>query len=532
MLLIGPEFPRHISPTKGLIVYLLKFNYISVIIGRLPRSMPSLPPPSHRPLNWPLVWLLVFILSYLLINWSEFSCYCPRSGDLALLELQIEKAKNFALLSGPYSRFHFNHPGPIHSYSLAGLGALTAFSGCPASLSQFILNAIFLVWSIFLLRGLGAKNWQCGLVLFFLIALCGLERRGFWHLIWNPAAVVPPMFLFFIASAGVSLGRTKYLLPLLFGASFAVQSHLGSLPVAAIVTLGSCFLYARAEKRPAPKFIHFLALFLVAIITFLPPLYDLIANRAQSNLYRLALFLISAESNKGFIEALGYVTDFYAAPFRYLRLPYPRLILLLLLLLPAFSRFGKGSFEGALKCIWLAAVFGSLLAASRIDGRFYGYLMWYQHGLVAIYLLLVASAIGNLSPRLFTARLHGVVCLIILIIIPFATVAKIKTGAKICRNKDDTVLALDREALYKISFGDRRYWGKAAKYALLLYRQGFEICVQSNWEFLFGRDLGCERFESSTVRKIRVLRIGGNDPPPGYTKLKNGVYISEPLDTG
>src|ERR1043166_6073345 len=67
----------------------------------------------------PLVLLLVILPLFIAAFRLPFrlSNFYPQ-GDMAVLEIGTLHASTGAQLLGPYSRFHWNHPGPLYFYLL------------------------------------------------------------------------------------------------------------------------------------------------------------------------------------------------------------------------------------------------------------------------------------------------------------------------------------------------------------------------------------------------------------------------------
>ncbi len=475
-----------------------------------------------------LIAIVAFFAAYAIYYWPELACYCGRSGDFALIELEVEKAKHFAALLGPYSRYHFNHPGPIYFYTLAAIGSLLPGIECPTSFAQLIINCVFLTWTTYLLGALGVPRFRIFLMVAIFVMACLLGRDDFLHFIWNPAAIVFPAFLFFIASAGVLSGRRDFLLPQLLSFSFAVQTHLGALPVLGSILTVSWAVYLRRRPQAPGELRHWLILALVTFLLFSAPLYEFVTNPQSSNLYRILNFGAQATAEHSLTESIQYIARFYLSPLRLRVSPYTILMPVFFLIAIMSKHFEKGSWERHFRLVWILGTLASIAAATRISGRQYHYLIWYQNGLVAIFYGLVISSLPNkiltgingckgIKPLTIAAG-----CLALL----FLTLQN-PPEVKSCKATPELNLPLEHDTLYRLHFSERRYWPNVAFYALKLYRAGIPICISEEWAFMFGRDLICKDTTGASSTKSRVLSIGGEEAPPGFTKLRPGLYLSE-----
>lgn len=112
------------------------------------------------------------------------------TGDEAAYALQVERAKRFGELVGPYSRFDFNHPGPVASYYYAATEPMLAALPSPMGrhhVAQLLLNMAFLVMALHAVYVLSPRKTDTLLVaaaLLFVLARSHLDPDFFsktWH---------------------------------------------------------------------------------------------------------------------------------------------------------------------------------------------------------------------------------------------------------------------------------------------------------------------------------------------------------------
>ena len=169
-------------------------------------------------------------------------------GDTAATSIYTLRAATDGLAVGSYSRFHWNHPGPLLYELLAPLYALSGYREISIKWTTLILNICSLATMLVVVRR-RAPVLGVTVALALLPLLYREQRLLFWA--WNPIVPLLPLALGVALSAGVATGGVK-LLPLLAAVtSLMVQSHVAFAPVTvvmfatALVLLGWCIRRAR-----------------------------------------------------------------------------------------------------------------------------------------------------------------------------------------------------------------------------------------------------------------------------------------------
>ncbi len=180
----------------------------------------------------PLLDLVVQVLVGPALTWT---------GDQALVELGVREAGAWQRSLGAYSRFGWNHPGPLWLYLLAGpyrlLGADGRALGATVALSH-ALTAVLIVLTATRLR---APSLQAGSAVGAVSAAAAVLvlqhgfRPGAFVSPWNPYAVILPSLLFLLLAAGVLLRRPGWGVGASVAATFLVQTHIGTLPLVLVV---------------------------------------------------------------------------------------------------------------------------------------------------------------------------------------------------------------------------------------------------------------------------------------------------------
>lgn len=216
-------------------------------------------------------------------------------GDTAATSIYTLRAATDGLAVGSYSRFHWNHPGPLLYELLAPLYALSGYREISLKWTTLILNLCALATMLVVVRRRAPV--LAVTIAFALLPLLYREQRLlFWS--WNPIVPLLPLALAVALSASVSAGAIG-MLPLLVGvASFLVQSHVAFAPVAAAMLASSFLLFAwcvrHKERSPAQRDIRrsvALALLVLAAVWAVPITNEL--KHSPGNLASIATFFLT-----------------------------------------------------------------------------------------------------------------------------------------------------------------------------------------------------------------------------------------------
>jgi hypothetical protein len=169
-------------------------------------------------------------------------------GDAAFMELAVRRALGFDQLVGPYSRFAWNHPGPVLFYLFAPLYWLSGRRSRSLFLSAWLLNlgcAIAVVAVIRHRLGEGAARAVAALLALFLLA------TKFQALInpWNPSLLGIPFLLLVVLGADAGGGSTASLIGAAAVATYLVQTHVGMLPVVGVTLALAVAGWAVSQTR-------------------------------------------------------------------------------------------------------------------------------------------------------------------------------------------------------------------------------------------------------------------------------------------
>ena len=236
-------------------------------------------------------------------------------GDEALIEMRVRDVPGHLPLLGVYSRFGWSHPGPAQFVLLALpyrlLGSVSA--ALLAGVLTGHLMAVAVGWWI--ARRIDRLAGALVLVAFEAVLICvpsGLVRSA-----WNPYVALLGAGLMVVVAWGWAerIGvAAVLLLPL---ATLLVQSHVGNLPLVAMVILASTPLAlwwrtdvdAEPESRPVPwRAVGAGAV--VAVVLWIPALVEQLMGE-PGNVTKMVQDLSNDTPRVGVVDALGVTTGFF-----------------------------------------------------------------------------------------------------------------------------------------------------------------------------------------------------------------------------
>jgi hypothetical protein len=163
------------------------------------------------------------------------STWAP-AGDWAMLELRtLDITSTDAPLLGPYSRFGWNHPGPLLfvvlgvPYHLSGQASWVLLAAAAAINAAAVLMAAGLAWR----RG---GVLLAGLVGIALVVVQGSLGAAMLRDPWNPWVTVLPFAVVILAAWSCLEGDRWAPVVLAVTGSFLAQAHLGFTPVVTVLT--------------------------------------------------------------------------------------------------------------------------------------------------------------------------------------------------------------------------------------------------------------------------------------------------------
>ncbi len=286
------------------------------------QAQPDVAPPTPERIRrerWWSVGLVVLLVLPLCIAavylwFSVGDSYLP-TVDWALFELQTRDALHHGVFVGPYSRFGFNHPGPLLFYVLAGPYKLLGSRSISMHITALAVNAA----SIATIGWVAFRRGRLPIVLTVLVPVGLLTHALGADLLrnpWNPYLPVLPLLLLLLLAWSVAVGDL-WMLPIAIAvASFAIQSHVGlaleSLALLAVAGVGVVVQGVRTPGTDRAAWWRRLAKVsgvsaVVFVVLWLPVGYGTFV-KGDGNLRRLFDFFTQGRPTAGFntaFEVLG-----------------------------------------------------------------------------------------------------------------------------------------------------------------------------------------------------------------------------------
>jgi len=241
------------------------------------------------------------------------------TGDWAVLNLRVDDVGRLTPFVGPYSRFGWNHPGPLLYWVLALPYHL--LGGRPVALlaAAGLVNAAAVAATL-------ALAWRRGglPLLLATAAAVGLLGQAIGPALlrdpWNPYVTIVPLALFTFLAWSLAEGD-RWMWPAAVGVgSFLVQSHVGyAVMVAAVGSAAAAIAWRRrgtvALLPPDRRGRRALVVLTVsiAVLTWAPVMIDEVAG--TGNLTDIArYFLSSDEAPAGNAVAIGQAARHLTLP--------------------------------------------------------------------------------------------------------------------------------------------------------------------------------------------------------------------------
>jgi hypothetical protein len=257
---------------------------------------PSSPRATSRTPFWATAAIAAVVIASVLVvqNHSALTTEILPTGDAAADVLLVESAQHRWLLTGHYSRFDFNHPGPFF-FELRRLGEWLAGDLVPGAyngdlLGVLIGNALFVGIGSAAAALLAGSGWNAGAAAAaaVLLVLRQVGSGGLLSDTWMPSVLVAPFFAFVLLLGHVARGRVRLLPATTFCAGALAHGYVVLLPIVALVLPVAAATGLRRRLRrgaTVPRWVLPAAL-VVALAFAAPALLD-VALHFPGNLGRI-----------------------------------------------------------------------------------------------------------------------------------------------------------------------------------------------------------------------------------------------------
>lgn len=367
-------------------------------------------------------------------------------GDIAANALAIRDAKAFTRITGNYSRFGFDHPGPffLYVYAAGEYVFYDALGLVPSPHNAHVLAGVLLQAGFFALAVALISFWVRStlfppvallLCTIYFAALNGPAvpeqlRGSLFISIWPPHWVMFPTLCFLAASASLAAGQVLALPIAAFCGAVIVHGYINT-PIYIAPIFAGCYLaYLAVRKFSAGEpleisvwrqlRLHVITLAILA--AFIAPIVLDMTRGASSNFARILATLDKYEGARHPLgEVIPYVINYFTflshgamylqetggSPWKYLATQWPSLcgwFLLPFVVLSAtvyqYKRIGRVAaihvFAAlAVAVLWLGiAVYGAI----GTIGWLYFYICYHLFAVPILLLLLLSATLVRLMP--------------------------------------------------------------------------------------------------------------------------------------
>jgi hypothetical protein len=345
-----------------------------------------------------LLFISLFVLFFNLARDGSRNFYLI--SDDATLETRVVNASRDVQYLGPYSRFGWNHPGPLYFYILLPFYQLFSMGTQSLYVGAAFINILSVLILLFFLYKSEDRYFFFFTAFFFSLYIYGFLGLHVFRNTWNPQVTILPFAAFIFTSVHLSRGNIPVLpLSILF-ASFVIQTHVAYTPVIAVIFLVSIILYILEKLREQKKIkslfskdvLKILGISAVIfIILWILPIIEALKN-PPGNLLKLIYYFTHAKVSHGIPEAAAAVSQMTNAPLiKFLNVISPTLefsskstllilfFLQLLLVIAAgiyhCTAASKRKYQFNLLLFGLSGLIISVISVTKITGEIHDYLI-------------------------------------------------------------------------------------------------------------------------------------------------------------
>jgi hypothetical protein len=445
-------------------------------------------------------------------------------SDFAVIELHTELATRGKLRLGPYSRFGWNHPGPLLSYvqapfyAVGGRNAVTLFA---VALLINICAVLMIGWCAWRER----SRWVAAAMVTACVVLAWRAPRLLASP-WTGHVPILGALAVLVVTAAVASGRIRLLPVMIAAGSLAAQTHVALVPMVAV--LGSLAVVHTARTQGSARILGSSALLGAAL--WLPTLADAVMNRG-GNLAALWQFFVIRRGEGHDLAATvwawssgltGVLRPDFALPWgghvalRDAAWVVPCAIAQMILLIIAWrlSRRAGRRFEAMLAlCAFVVSITG-LWATSRIEGPFLDHELFWLSAIGAINMAIIAAILaGALLAKLPSSvadRAPAVVCAAVLASICLVGLAHLRDITSFeSRRTIPRRIPLAHAAIrdYKARTGADRLliemqdeaWSEGAGIVLRLYQDDTRVAVPDTHRAMFTDEFRPTGWENARI---------------------------------
>jgi hypothetical protein len=274
----------------------------------------------------PAAWLVavVLVVPSIVVAVTWFGADWYPTQDFAVLDLRMRALlTGDTPLTGAFSRYGWNHPGPFWYWILAPLYLVTGGQPWSLVVGAAAYSAVVLGLGCHLAARLG--GWRA-VVGFGAVAALTYASLGGWVTFtpWNPHLAITTFLTFLVVALAWSLGDQRLTPVVAVGASALVQLHVAYLSLVVPVLIWGTVSFVRAGGLGRLRSEMVLVLGSVASLAVLwaPAVIDAVL-RPPGNLYNLVAYSVKGSEAAGEAVGLGYAAGIAGYGFR---IPPPFLV--------------------------------------------------------------------------------------------------------------------------------------------------------------------------------------------------------------
>jgi hypothetical protein len=455
--------------------------------------------------------------------------------DLAITDMRVRDVWSTDVpLVGPYSRYLWNHPGPLMFWILALPSAVSGQAAWGTLVGGVLLQAVAVVWA-------GVLGWRSGrlptVLVTMLVVVVTYRSIGPLAVLepWNPHIALPWFVLFGLYAWRLCLGELRRLPGAVFVATFLVQTHVGYLPLIAAAALVVVACRALDHRQPDVAIEPvsrrtWLVTAAVAVVLWAPVVVEQFRSD-EGNLTRLWDYFVRGEGTEpsaGLRAALGLAGSAFRVPPPWLggREPHdfgtaalvpgrPALILIPIALLAlgyVGARRARDREHERLVLLTAAVFVAGVLALARVTGELIEYLFYWRVPLAAAVVVCAVIGVADLvREHVSTTRaarwgLTGVV-VAALATVSLSIAVRVGTADAQVRSFEREVEAvldqidLDelRDETVLVRFDGSTLGGLQGGVVDALDREGVEVRVDEDLGFQFGEHRAANARDVDTV---------------------------------
>lgn len=500
-------------------------------------------PHAHPTPVFALAFGIALFIALAFVNRSLLSAPLFETGDLAANSLLGLEARKLHLLTGPFSRVGFFHPGPFMIDVLAFgewlFHDLLHVVRSPITgqlLALYLYNAGWTALTFWLLARILDSNALAGAATAIFVALATLQDPQFIESLWLPYLYYFPFAAYTAACARVAMGRFGEIWALVLAGSALVHGHASFGAIVPIMLAGCLLVHAtavvrregmaglraHAREQVAAHRKAFIAAVAIAAVFALPIVLETIIH-FPGQIPRYVGYGHTFPGNR-LGDALAFVGFYWAAT------PFAALLagMALLGLLWAAARgpdaqppLASPELRGLAWSVAFATVAVTIYAKTGIDSLDMKYIGLFYFAAVALALAAAATLVASFVP------FPGIAVLALFI------AGLVVTGSKLvpmAPENDAAVPAMVAKvrsiprppAVLDLDMGEswQRLWSLVVGMAAYSARDGQRpLCVNRNWQMLFTEHFRCT---AADLRQGTEYFATLRPLPPGANVLKVG----------